>query len=166
MEKEVRNVRGTFQFLLGKKDGNYYWLEKASWDCDWYWALGYVESYRGHVRADKSWRGHEHFNGLFLKTANFVDGYKEFFDEQPFTDKEIWTLLELMQSAYTARKYSDMLHTGGAHITSNPAKESIQNMAEYERINKKVIPSIMNEVYKLTMSDSYTFEEVKHGEKM
>lgn len=164
MEKEVRKVNGEYQLLLGIRNGETYWLEKASWDCDWYWGLGYVESYRGHGRSDKSWRGHQHFDSLFLKPAEFVDGYKKFFEETTLTDKEIWTLLELMQSAYIARRYSDMLHTGGAHITGNPAKENIQNMAEYERINKQVIPSIMNEVYKLLMTGETStdvFHEVK-----
>lgn len=164
MKKEVRKVNGKYQFLLGKKGSETYWLQKASFDCDWYWGLGYVESYRGKGSSDKSWRSHQHFDGLFLIPAKFVDGFKEFFDETTLTDKGIWTLLELMQSAYTCRKYSDMLHTGGAHITSNPAMESIQNKAEYDRINNQVIPSIMNEVYKLlTTGETSTdvFHEVK-----
>lgn len=54
-----------------------------------------------------------------------------------------------MKAFYTAREYSDMIYRGGAHYTSNPAKEDIQNAEEYERINKKMIPSIMEEVYKI-----------------
>ena len=149
MKKEVRKVNGRYQLLLGIRNGESYWLEKAIWDCDWYWGIGYVESYRGKGRSDKSWRGHNHFDSMFLKPAKFVDGYKDFFDEVTLTDDEIWRLLELMQSAYICRRYSDMLHSGGAHITSNPAKEIIQNEAEYERINKEVIPSILEAIYKL-----------------
>ena len=55
-----------------------------------------------------------------------------------------------------------MLYTGGAHITSNPARDYILNGAEYDRINKKVIPSIMNEVYRLMKSDAYENKEVYH----
>ena len=54
-----------------------------------------------------------------------------------------------MKAFYIAREYSDMVYRGGAHYTSNPAKEAIQDTAEYERINKKMIPSIMEEVYKI-----------------
>ncbi len=152
MNKEVRKVNGKYQFLLGVRHGESYWLQQASWDCGWYWGLGYVESYRGHGSSDKMWRSHQHFDGLFLKPAKFVDGFNEFFDEpSTLTDREIWTLLELMQSAYTCRRYSDMLHIGGAHITSNPAGLIIYNKAEYERINNQVIPSILNEVYKIMM---------------
>ena len=164
MNKETRKVNGKYQFLLGKKDGNTYWLQKASFDCDWYWGIGYVESYRGHGSSDRSWRSHQHFDGLFLKPAKFVEGFKEFFDETPFTDSEIWQILELMQSAYTCRKYSDMLHSGGAHITSNPVTYIIYNKAEYDRINNQVIPSIMNEVYKLLM-DKNTSTDVFHEVK-
>lgn len=42
-----------------------------------------------------------------------------------------------------------MIYRGGAHYTSNPAKEDIQNTEEYGRINKKMIPSIMEEAYKI-----------------
>lgn len=150
MKKEVRKIRGKRQFLLGEKDGERYWLEEASWDCDWYWGFGYVESYRGKGISDKSWRGHQHFDSLFLDSAKFVDGYKEFFDDVTLTDRdEIWKLLELMKSFYLCRNYSDMLHTGGAHITSNPATDTIKDMKEYNRINKKVIPEICTEVYNL-----------------
>lgn len=164
MKKEVRYVHGKYQFLLGVRHGESYWLQQASWDCDWYWGVGYVESYNGKGSSDRSWRGHNHFDSLFLKSAKFVDGFKEFFEETTLTDKEIWTLLELMQSAYIARSYSDMLCVGSAHITSNPAIKSIQNAAEYDRINMQVIPSIMNEAYKLLMTgetDVKVFHEVK-----
>ena len=32
-------------YLLGKRkeDNRKVWLEEGSWDCDWYWGLGYVE---------------------------------------------------------------------------------------------------------------------------
>lgn len=151
MNKETRKVNGKYQFLLGKKDSETYWLQKASFDCDWYWGLGYVEGYRGKGSSDKSWRSHQHFDGLFLKPAKFVEGFKEFFDETPFTDDEIWQILELMQSAYTCRKYSDMLHVGGSHITSKVKVDLIKSDIEYGRLNNAVIPSILNEVYKIMM---------------
>ena len=136
-------------YLLGTKDGETYYLEKASWDCDWYWGFGYVKAYHGKCTSDKAWRGHQHFDTLFLGTGKCVEGFKSFFDETPLTDREIWTLLELMQSFYIARRYSDMLCVHSAHITVNPAKDSIVNDAEYERINKEMIPAICEQVYKL-----------------
>ena len=161
MKKEVRKVNGNYQFLLGIKDGETYWLEKATFDCDWYWGLGYVESYRGKGSSDKSWRGHSHFDYMFLKQDIF-NGFKDFFDEMAVTDNELWELEELMKSAYTARAYSDMLHRGGSNITSGVTVDEIQNQAEYERINNIVIPSILNKVYSILSPNMAAYKETMH----
>ena len=42
-----------------------------------------------------------------------------------------------------------MIHRGGTKYTTNPAKGAIQNPAEYDRINKEMIPAIMQEIYKI-----------------
>lgn len=140
-------------YLLGTdKEGVRYWLEQGTWDCDWYWGIGYVETYKSnrqpHTARDID--SHQHFNRLFFnKGINGHDAFKAFFAETPLSDREIWTLCELMKSLYIFREYSDTIHTGGAHYTTNPCKETIQNASEYERINKTVIPALLAEVYKL-----------------
>ena len=157
MKKRKTNAFGKDVYLLGKdEDGIFYWLEKASWDCDWYWGGGYVETYTNneHPEYSRDIESHQHFDGLFFnKRKNGFDLFNEFFAETPLTKNEIWELCELMKSFYIAREYSDMLYRGGAHYTSNPAKEAIKNEEEYERINKIVIPAIMDEVYKLLSPD-------------
>lgn len=152
MNKEARKVNGKWQFLLGMKDGESYWLEQASFDCSWYWGLGYIDHYVGNGRADRSWSGFTHFDYLFFNgPSDYKTMFNNFFDETPFTSDEVWQILELMKSAYTCRKYSDMLHTGGSHITSRVRVDLIKNDAEYGRLNNAVIPTIMNEVYKLML---------------
>ena len=141
-------------YLLGEtNDGTRYYLEQATFDCDWYWGGGYVETYTNnkcpHLSGDIC--SHQHFDSLFFRQPR-MDGFtafKEFFFETPFTNDEIWKIVELMKSFYIAREYSDMLHRGGAHYTENPAKDTIMNDAEYKRINEIVIPSIMKELYKI-----------------
>lgn len=153
MKKQKNHAFGKDIYLLGKdNDGILYWLESASWDCGWYWGGGYVETYTNneHPERARDINSHQHFDGLFFnKHTDGHTAFKEFFNETPFTDSEIWKILELMKAFYTAREYSDMIHRGGAHYTTNPAKEAIQNPGEYERINKKMIPAIMQEVYKI-----------------
>lgn len=151
MEKKKLHAFGKDIYLLGKdKDGINYWLEQASWDCNWYWGFGYVETYTNNRNPEKAKdiRSHQHFDGLFFKGVSF-DVFKEFFAETPLKDKEIWKLLELMKSYYIAKEYAFMLHTGGAHYTSNPCAEIIGDLHEWDRINKVVIPAICEEVYKL-----------------
>ena len=46
LNKKKIHVFGKDAYLLGKDDqGIQYWLESPSWDCDWYWGFGYVETY-------------------------------------------------------------------------------------------------------------------------
>ena len=153
MNKRTSNAFGKIIYLLGKdENGILYWLQQATWDCDWYWGGGYVETYTNneYPHLAKDIDSHQHFDGLFFKgNKNGYDAFKEFFVETPFTDKEIWKICELMRSFYIAREYSDMIHRGGAHYTSNPVSEIIKNDAEYERINKVVIHAIMQSLYEI-----------------
>ena len=168
MNKFVKRMtNGKWQFLLGTKDGETYWLEQASFDCDWYWTIGYVENYRGYGLSGKNWRGHRHFDSMFLKKnvcGAYLDAWNKFFDETPLIDDEIWQILELMKSAYTCREYSDMIHRGGSHITSRVKVDLIKNDAEYCRLNNEVIPTIMNEVYKILLPEEWAYRtnEITH----
>lgn len=156
--KRVFSWHGKTYYYLGKDESrtNYY-LENAHFDCEWYWGIGYIESFTNNNRPElsKDIVTHEHFDSKILNgKSNGFDNFKQVFPVNPFSDNEIWKICELMKSAYTARHYSDMLHIGGAHYTSNPAKETIQNETEYNRINKSVIPAIMTELYKILKGDT------------
>ena len=153
MKKYSFNKFGHKYYLLGTdKEGIKYFLEEASWDRDWYWGGGYVETFSNNRNpvCSRDIDSHRHFNYMFLTyNKNGFDMFKDFFKETPFTDNEIWKICELMKSFYIAREYSDMIYRGAAHYTSNPAKETIMNKDEYTRINKVVIPTIMDKLYKI-----------------
>ena len=153
MEKKKKHAFGKDIYLLGEDiNGKQYWLEAGSWDCDWYWGFGYVETYTNNKNPEraKDVSSHQHFDGLFFRgRKNAYDMYKDFFEKTPLTDSELWILCELMYSYYKARAYADMIYRGGANYTTNPLAEMIKNEDEWFRINKRVIPAILNEVYKL-----------------
>ena len=153
MNKKKTRAFGKDVFLLGEDaNGVCYWLEEATWDCDWYWGGGYIETYTNNKFPEraKDISSHQHFNGLFFKGNKCAfDAFLELLPVHPFTDSEVWKICELMRAFYTARAYSDMLHCGGAHYTTNPARDAIKCNSEYERINKSVIPAIMQELYKI-----------------
>lgn len=137
-------------FLGQSRDGTNYFIEEAKWDCGWYWGGGYIESYTNNNNPvlSKDIESHSHFSTMFFgRNKNAFDAFKEFFINNPFTDDEIWQICELMKSFYIAREYSDMLYLGGAHYSTNPAKDAIQNNKEYKRISKEVIPTIMEDLY-------------------
>ena len=152
--KYKMNKFGKVCYYLGQDaNGTNYFLEAATWDCSWYWSGGYVETYTNNKNpaiADNI-ASHQHFDVLFFNNPlkNGFDAFKEFLTVNPFTDSEIWKICELMKSFYIIRNYSDTLHRGGAHYTSNPAADVIKNENEYKRINKTVIPAIMKELYSI-----------------
>lgn len=151
IKKRTDTAFGKTVYLLGYDEcGIAYWLEEAKWDCEWYWGGGYVETYTNnlHPHLARDIKSHQHFDGLFFSgKENSFDSFQHFFREHPFSDKEVWQICELMKSFYIARQYSDMLYRGGAHYTDNPAKAVIKEAHEFMRINKSMIPQIMNHLY-------------------
>ena len=153
MEKKTSYAFGKTIYLLGEdKDGVKYWLEQGSWDCDWYWGFGYIETYTNNKNPSRSKdiSSHEHFDSKILNAGTYCfDTFKEIFVKTPLNDKEIWTLCELMKTFYTLEKTSELYYKGSSHITNNPSKDLLKNDEEYQRINKILIPNIMEEVYKI-----------------
>lgn len=159
-KKHKKHAFGKNIYFLGQDaDGINYWLEQASWDCGWYWGFGYIKSYTNNNNPSKARdiSSHEHFDGLNrTKNINLYDAFKEKFAKTPLSNKELWTLCELMKSFYVAKNYAEMLHIGGAHYTSNPCKNIIKNEDELDRINKTVIPAICQSVYNLLTPNANT----------
>lgn len=146
MKKEVKQIRGKNYYLLGiNKEGQKVWLEQSSFDCGWYWGIGYVEVFN---RSYSDILEHTHFDSLFLKNRIY-DSFKEYFNDTTLENNEIWQLLELMKTLYTYRNFSDMLHTKGSHITTNNCKDIIGNDELYKDINERIIPTLLEEVYNL-----------------
>lgn len=153
MRKEKIEVFGKDSYLLGKtKDGEKIYLIEASFDCKWYWGIGYIESFN---RFKTDINCHMHFNSLFFNGKKCgYDLFKEYFSETTLTDNEIWKLLELMKTLYTMRVYSDTLYRGSSHYTNNPCNDIIKNDDEYNRINKIVIPELLKNVYSLLSEEA------------
>lgn len=146
MKKQVKKYKGKKYFLLGlrKEDNTKVWLEEASFDCDWYWGLGYVEIWDSR---EKEITEHWHFDSLFLK--NIPESFNEYFAETTLNSSEVWVLLDLMKSLYTCREYSDLIHSGANISSDSIAKDIVKNKTEYERLNKEIIPELLQSVYSL-----------------
>lgn len=139
MEKQSKTKFGKKVYLLGVLDNEKIWLEEPKFDCEWYWGLGYVETYT--PRGDDI-SSHRHFDTLFT-----LDSFMDL--ESPFSQNEKYQIYELMKQLYTLRHYADMMHLGGAHITSRVnALKSFEdsNKAEYNRINQILIPKVWDEL--------------------
>ena len=150
MNKQIIHKFGKHYLLGIDKDGIKHYLDDPSFDCGWYWGFGYIHTFTNNRNpvASRDISSHYHFDS-FGKDKCMYDGIKEKFTELTVSDKELWTLCELMKTAYIMRSYSDMLHSGGAHYTTNPIKEEIKNSDEYNRINHELLPKIFEEVEKI-----------------
>ena len=141
------------KYFLGirKEDKKRVYLIKESWDCNWYWGFGYIQTFFRNDIYD-----HQHFDNLFLKKDIF-DSFKNYFETTPLTNDEIWQLLGYMKEFYVAQQYAELLQYGN-YITSKAKcfldDENIEtNKKEVERINKKILPELFKKIEKLFIKE-------------
>jgi len=150
MKKEKSFAFGKNIYLLGMDEqGKKYWLEEASWDCNWYYGFGYVETYTNNNNpgASRDIESHQHFDGLFLNKD--YNSFKKLLVKTPLNDDEIWKLLELMRTFYILKDYHALIHRGGANYTQNDLYGIIKNDDEFKRLKEEIFPKLFNEIYKL-----------------
>jgi hypothetical protein len=156
MDKEKSHAFGKDIYLLGAdSDGVKYWLEAPSWDCEWYWGFGYVETYTNNANPGRSRdiQSHEHFDGLvgFKKdNGDYIHHLNESprFSETVLTSSESWELADLMKRFYTLRESAGIFHRGTAHLTSNTRRDS-KNLEMEKYINEVELPEIFKAVIDL-----------------
>lgn len=154
-KKRKVNWHGKNYYLIGAdKNGLTHWLEEPSWSCDWYWETDLVVSFNRNTPANSTdLDGWSHFHYLIHGQGKGLwERFNECFVETPLTKKEIWTLMELMETAHTLCLYSETLCRGGSHITSNPCKDVIKSDEERNRINKEVLPTIFKQIEDLLVT--------------
>ena len=137
MKKQTTVAFNKKIYLLGKDaEGTKYWLAAPSWDCNWYWGFGYVETYTNNNYPNRSRdiNSHQHFDSLFLNDSkvNAFDAFKAFFKETTLDQKEIHLLIDYMSSFYKLKDVAKTLGVGYSNMTET-AKE----------INEKVLPAIV-----------------------
>lgn len=133
-------------------DGCVY-IERPSWDCGWYWGFGYLErwNYRKqdidfHTHIDTKFSTNKHG-----RPCNWFDGMKDILDKGDVfkSDHDCWKFLEIVKTIYGLKETAEVLGRGGSHYAKNPCAELIMNHDEVRRINCKVIPALIDEMYKL-----------------
>ena len=151
MKKQTTIAFSKKIYLLGADaEGTKYWLEAPSWDCGWYWAFGYVETYTNNDYPNKSRdiNSHQHFDSLFLNDSKVsaFDAFKEFFKETTLSEKEIWLLIDYMHSFYTLKKAAEVFGTGYSHMTEKAKLSEVQSTEMAKEINEKILPAIFKQI--------------------
>lgn len=112
------------------------YLSKHSWDCGWYWGMGYIGNENLHC----------HFEGAFLVGSNALDITKVF-SQTKLTQDNWWTILEMFSSAYKLREAADLYHRGGSHISTNLCREKLKDEELAARLNKD-LKEVLDTVWK------------------
>ena len=151
MKKQTTIAFNKKIYLLGADaEGTKYWLEAPSWDCDWYWGFGYVETYTNNNYPNRSRdiNSHQHFDSLFLNDSkvNAFDAFKEFFKETTLNEKEIWLLVDYMYSFYALKRAAGILSMGYSHMTEKAKLSEVQSTEMSKEINEKILPAIFKQI--------------------
>lgn len=151
MKKETIEKFGNEYFLLGKKDGKKYYLENFSWNCGWYWGLGYVETFN---RLKTDIESHQHFDGLFLGNQQNEKGDRiyhinDFFDESVLNDKDAWELSDLFKSCYTLRETAEIFARGKSNYSAVNDKANFKDEKLVEKINNEIMPKLFERIREL-----------------
>jgi hypothetical protein len=150
MNKKTLTVFNKKNYLLGKnQDGVNFYLLAPSWDCGWYWGFGYVEAYTNNNKPEKSRdiSMHTHFDTLFFnsdKTA--YNKFKEFFNNTPLSDDDIWLLCDYMKTFYTLRKSAEIFGRGYSHFTEAAKLETLKNDDMLKMINEIMLPVLFEKI--------------------
>ena len=112
-----RNTRQGDKFaLLGKtENGDKVYLQKASYDCDWYFGFGYIAVFEKN-RSEQS--THTHWDSYFTGSSHVQpEDITEKLAETPFSKKELWILCDLMKTFYSLKETSGVYNRGNSHLT-------------------------------------------------
>jgi len=167
LAKKESHAFGKNIYLLGEDAGGInYWLEGPTWECNWYWGFGYVETYTNNKNPRKSTdkNSHQHIDSSFLGKQEYYDhvtkAWKQGeyihnlydspkFIKTTFDEQTGWILSELFNEFYTLKKAAELFHRGGAHTITSPL-QSLLKIPEYEKhINEVLIPAITAKIIEL-----------------
>lgn len=144
LEKTKKHAFDKDIYLLGQDaEGINYWLEAPSWDCNWYWGFGYIETYTNNTNPEKARdiSSHSHANNFMSEYFTEWNGSKPILTLKTFTDSEGWEICELFEQFYFLQKAAENFGRGKCYC----ANTTVENWAKPElakEINEKLIPMV------------------------
>ena len=121
--------------------GESIYLEKHSWDCNWYWGFGYISNGRIHLG-----RMHTHFDSVFLNNAPY--NIEEIFKSTKITQDQWWTLRDLFIQAYALKECAKVYHYGGHQITKENITDIIKDEKMENRLNQD-LKKVLNKIWEI-----------------
>lgn len=134
----VPAISGKNRYYIGRLDGEAMCLSKPSFDCGWYWGMGYVGNRNCHM----------HLDGILNeKSGNWFDNFKSAFTDIPESlqdDKNLWKFVETFHTLYTLKEAASVYHIGGSHYTTPVI--NLKDPVMYEKIVTEHMPDLFEVV--------------------
>lgn len=142
MKKEIKQIDDKKNYLLGKdKKGTKHWLLTPSWDCDWYWGFGWIETYSKSEELES----HSHADNFMSEYFTKWNGNNPILKEQTFNKEEGWELSELFSQFYHLREQAEFWGRGKRYVADTEIK-NWKDKKLADEINKKMIPVITKRI--------------------
>ena len=150
LNKKIINKFGTHYLLGEDENGLKYWLEEPTFNCGWYWGLGYIHTFTNNRQPTRSVdiMSHEHFDSKFMGYG-YVDGYLKFFKKSVLDRHETYRLFDLMECAYTLSKMAGICERGSGWISNNDCYDTLKDQDLYLEIIQKKLPAVISEICNL-----------------
>ena len=118
-------------YILGEK----IYMDKHSWDCNWYFGFGYIGNRRLHTHAD-----------VFIHELIWHEKDKVFNESIFKSNDDFWIFKDLLKQAYILKDCAEIYQIGG-HCITHRKTEIIKNKRKAKTINKdleKLLDHIWN----------------------
>ncbi len=111
------------------------YIEKHSWDCNWYWGFGYIGNDNMSVHAEVF------IHELLWHSKDTV------FENSIFkNDDDFWIFKDLLKQAYALKECAEVYQNGGHCITS-PKTGIIKSKTKAKTINRD-LEKVLDELWK------------------
>ena len=153
ISKKTINKFGEHYLLGINKEGKHIWLEKESWDCDWYWGAGYLHEYTNDrcPELSRDLQMHTHFDSLFLNNKNksAYDLLEEYFDAMTISKNQMYELVDLMMTMYNLKQTAELFHHGCSWQTEKAKIDDLKDPTIENKINQELLPQVFDRIRKL-----------------
>ena len=114
--------------------GELLYLTKHSWDCDWYWGMGYIGNKDLHC----------HFDNQFLRNPEYA--ISNIFESTNIKQSDWWIILDLFKQAYALQAAAEIYIHGG-HMTSKKNVTDIVHSDEMAASINKDLSKVLDKLW-------------------
>ena len=141
--------------LIGKmENGDKVYLQKAEYQCDWYYGFGYIAIYQPNKQEQHT---HTHWNSFFTGSSHVTpDDIKNKLETVHIDENKLWEICDLMQTFYTLKEASGVYEREGSSHLTGETRGLLENNGTKRKLDLDTA-KIIQEVQKIV-----GFE--KHGQ--